>query len=118
MTLPLQITFRNLPVSEALSEHVRAKAMKLDTFYARIMGCRVAVEAPYQHHHHQGSHFRVRIDLTVPGAELVVGNLHTRCHGDARSAVDDAFHDAERVLKDHVRQQRASTIGSGRPAAE
>src|SRR4051794_1989224 len=99
MILPLQITFRDIDHSDAIDAHVRRRASKLDTFFDRITSCRVVVENPHRHHH-QGRDYRVRIDLTVPGAELVSArdpaqNLN---HKDVHAAVDDAFDDAERVL--------------------
>ena len=72
MKLPIRITFRDLDRSDALELYVRERAAKLDTFADRITGCHVAVEAPHRHQH-TGRHYRVRIDLTVPGAEISVG---------------------------------------------
>ncbi len=46
MEQPLQITFRDIPPSEALEADIREKATKLDQFYEKIMTCRVMVEAP------------------------------------------------------------------------
>ena len=71
MNLPLQVTFRGMPRSKAVEAHIREKADKLDVFYKKIMGCRVVVEAPHRRLH-KGKHYHVRIDLTVPGGELVV----------------------------------------------
>jgi ribosomal subunit interface protein len=103
MNLPLQVTFRDMPHSDALDAYVRAKAGKLDTFYRRISSCRVAVESPHKHHSH-GRAYRVRIDMTVPGAELVVGQGKHAI--DAYAAVDEAFRDAERLLKSHASKLR------------
>ena len=71
MKFLLQITTRDVPHSEALESHVRQKAEKLETFYPHIMGCRVVIEIPHKHKH-QGRMFNVRLDITVPGNELVV----------------------------------------------
>jgi hypothetical protein len=68
MQLPLQITVRDLSLSEAAETDIRTKAADLDTYYDGIMSCRVVVEGPVRHHH--TGPFTVRIDLTVPGAEL------------------------------------------------
>jgi ribosomal subunit interface protein len=106
MKLPLQVTFRNIPPSEPLVDYVRTKANKLDTFFGRITSCRVAVEAPHRHHHH-GNHYRVRVDVTVPGAELVVGHNQSRCAEDAYAAVDGAFKDVERLLRAHADRVRS-----------
>ena len=46
MKQPLQITFRDIPHSDALEAEIRDKAGKLDQFYDRIMACRVIVESP------------------------------------------------------------------------
>jgi cold shock CspA family protein/ribosome-associated translation inhibitor RaiA len=102
MKLPLQITVRNLSLSEVVEEDIREKAAKLDVFYDQIMGCRVIVEAPHRHSH-QGIFYNVRIDLTLPGAELVVKREPNE---DIYVAVRDAFDVARRQLEDFVRQQR------------
>ncbi len=47
----LQITIRDVPHSEALENHIRQKAEKLETFYPHIIGCRVVVEIPHKHKH-------------------------------------------------------------------
>ena len=35
LQVPLQITFRNMPRSDALDAHIRQKAAKLETFHTR-----------------------------------------------------------------------------------
>src|SRR3972149_6485691 len=67
MILPLQITSRNLELTEAIKVDIREHAEKLDTYYDRIMSCRVTVEALPKR-----SLYNVHIDITVPGVELVV----------------------------------------------
>jgi ribosome-associated translation inhibitor RaiA len=49
MKQPLQITFRDIPRSDALETHIREKADKLDEFYEHIMGCHVVLEQPHGH---------------------------------------------------------------------
>src|ERR1019366_930785 len=71
MTLPLQITFRNMKHSTELEDWIRAEAEKLETFYHRIIGCRVAIEVPHRHHK-KGKPLHIRIDLTLPGKEIVI----------------------------------------------
>jgi cold shock CspA family protein len=109
MELPLQIAFRNLEHSEAIEQMVREKAAKLDEFASRIMGCRVVVEVPHRHHA-RGNLYQVRIDLTVPGGEIVV-NREPPLHAEYRDidvAVRDAFDAAKRQLEDYVRRQRGA----------
>src|SRR4051794_18052596 len=103
-------TFRDFEPSDAISAYVRDKAVKLDTFYDRITAVRIAVESPHRHHH-QGRAFRVRIDLVVPGGELVVGSAPPADdrHTDPFEAVDAAFDEAERVLRDFAGKRRGYT---------
>jgi ribosome-associated translation inhibitor RaiA len=101
MQLPLQITARDLSLSEAAEADIRAKAANLDTYYDGIMGCRVVVEGPVRHHR-QGP-FTVRVDVSVPGAELVVDR---HADPDLYVAIRDAFDAARRRLEDYARRQR------------
>ncbi len=107
MLVPLQITYRGVDASEALSAEIRRMAGKLERFYRHIGGCRVLVEQPH-HHHHTGEHFHVRIDLTVPGEELVVEREPERRtrNEDPYAAVHDAFHAARRQVQDWIRRRR------------
>ncbi len=107
MQLPLQITFRDMPPSEAMEAAIREKAAKLEQFFDHIMGCRVVVEAPHQHHR-KGKLYRVRIDITVPGAELVVNRSPDdhHAHEDAYVAIRDAFDAARRQLDTRVARRR------------
>jgi len=125
MQSPLQITFRNLTPSATIEEWVRTEADKLDSFYNRVMGCRVAIEVPHRHHR-KGSPYHIRIDLTVPGEEIVVKrepSLSHRArqlgeteikkrlevktpHKNLRAAINDAFRAAGRRLQDYARRQR------------
>ena len=102
MELSLQITTRNVSISEAANADIREKAAKLDSFYDRIIGCRVTVEAPHRHQQ-KGIHYNVRIDLTVPGAELVVKREPNE---DIYVAIRDAFDAARRQLEDFAHRQR------------
>jgi ribosomal subunit interface protein len=102
MLIPLQVTFRDMPPSEAVETRIREKAQKLTRFYDRIMGCRVVIEMP-QRHKHQGKLHSIRIDLTVPGAELVANHAQ---HEDVYIAIRDAFTAILRQLEDYSRRQR------------
>jgi len=102
MKIPLQITFRNIPHSDAIEAKINEKSAKLDRFYDRIMSCRVVVEES-QRRHRQGKLLCVRIDITVPGKELAVSRHENE---DAYVAVRDAFDAAVRLLEEHGRQQR------------
>jgi ribosomal subunit interface protein len=118
MDLPLQITFRDVPPSAAIEARIRDQVAELEQFYHRIMSCRVVVDSPHRHQH-QGRLFGVRIDLTLPGRELVTGRAPSQnhAHEDVYVAIRDAFDAARRQLEDHARRERGE-IKSHAPAAE
>jgi len=105
MQIPLQVTFRNLKRSPALEVEVRKHAERLDRFYDRIMSCRVVIEERHKHHH-QGNHFHVSLDVTVPGGELVASREPDEHHAytDVHVAVRDAFDSMRRQLEDYARR--------------
>jgi len=105
MKTPLQITFRDIERSDALEAHIRDRAEKLETFFEPIMSCRVVVEMPHQHKH-QGKVFNVRIDIGVPGNEIVVNRDH---HEDVYVALRDGFDAAKRQLQDYARRLHGET---------
>jgi cold shock CspA family protein len=107
MQLPVQISFRGVAHSDAVEASIRERAGRLEQFYDRITSCRVIVESPHAHHH-KGNLYHVRIDLTVPGAEIVVRRdpEEHHAHEDIYVAVRDAFDAARRQLEDHVRRAR------------
>jgi ribosomal subunit interface protein len=102
MQTPLQLTIRDVDHSEALETHIRAKVEKLEEFSKHIMSCHVVVEVPHKHHH-QGKQFNVRIDIGVPGSEIVVNRDHAE---DVYVALRDAFDAAKRRLEDYARKIR------------
>lgn len=110
MQLPLQITFRQMESSPAVEAHVRERAEALERFFPRIMACRVVVEASTRRQH-KGRIYHLRIDLSVPGREIVVKRdpPEHHAHEDILVAVRDAFDAARRQLEDHAREARADT---------
>lgn len=102
MQTPLQITCRNIEHSEALEAHIRNKMEKLEEFFKHITSCHVVVEVPHKHQH-QGRRFNVRIDIGVPGNEIVVTH---ELADDVFVALRDAFNAAKRQLEDYARKLR------------
>ncbi len=107
MQLPIQITFRGLTHSDAVETHIREKAEKLNAIYARLMSCRVMVEATHRNHQ-QGNLFHVRVEIGVPGKELVVSreSHDNHAHEDVYVVIRDAFDAAKRQLEEFARMQR------------
>jgi cold shock CspA family protein/ribosome-associated translation inhibitor RaiA len=125
MILPVKVTFRNMSQSDAIEALINEKAAGLDKYYDRIMSCRVMIEVPHRHRR-QGPHHHIRIDLAVPGGEIVIKRqptLHsrqqdteseecTKCMETDRShkhlavALREAFEAARRKIQDYARRQR------------
>lgn len=124
MILPLQITFRSMRSSEQVKRWIREEANKLDEFHKKITGCHVVVELPNRRRK-SGNLFHVRVDLTVPGGEIVVkrqpnlrvlpGRTERQAaksleiqvpHKNLRQAINDAFQAMQRQLQDYARRRR------------
>jgi len=107
MKIPIQITFRNVDPSPAIDAAVRKRAEHLDRFHPHIMGCRVVVESRGRHHH-KGRLYNVRVDVTVPGAEILATHEHPQdhAHEDVYVAIRDAFEAVTRQIEDWVRLRR------------
>jgi ribosomal subunit interface protein len=102
MELGLQITARDIEITDAIRADITKKAEKLDKYYDRIMRCRVVLESP-KRHQHEGKLYNVHIYITVPGGELMVKRDQDK---DLYVAIRDAFQAARRKLEDFARQQR------------
>lgn len=127
MQLPVQITWRDMESSPAVEAEIRGEATKLEEFFDRITSCRVTVDIPrrYQNGEYQ---FHIRIDLTVPGAEIVANHeptLHNSIrrmeseehskgqelstpHKDVYVAIRDAFKTARRKLQVYAHRRNGA----------
>ena len=108
MQIPVQVAFRDIDPSPAIEARIREHVAKLEDFHPRITGCRVMVEAHHRRHR-KGKLYHVRIDLTVPGTELVVSrdSQENHAHEDVYVAIRDAFDATRRRLQDHVHRTAA-----------
>ena len=91
----------------------------------RIIGCSVAIEVPHRHHK-KGKPLHIRIDLILPGKEIVIKrepvvihrapvngeaavSSHAQSklpHADLQRVIHDAFKAAGRRVQDFARRQR------------
>jgi len=112
----LQITFRNIDASPAVEAKIRERARELEQFFDRIVSCRVVIEAPNRRRH--GDLYHIRVDLKVPGNEIVVKRdpPEHHAHEDIYVAVRDCFDAVRRQLEDHVRRQRGDVKAHDVPA--
>jgi ribosome-associated translation inhibitor RaiA len=106
VTIPVQITFRHMEPSAAVETRVRELTDHLGTFSDRIQSCRVVVDSPHRHHH-QGKVFAVKLQVALPGDDVVVDmeRPEREGHEDVYVVLRDAFDAARRQL-----QQRMSAL--------
>ncbi|HEY0515138.1 MAG TPA: HPF/RaiA family ribosome-associated protein [Thermoanaerobaculia bacterium] len=102
MQVPLEISTRWIDLSPPLEAELRKRAGRLERHSDRITSCRIAVERPTGNHHQEGGPFRVRVDVTVPGSELVAD----KSGEELFAAVRDAFDAAERQVETWSQRRR------------
>ena len=102
MQVPLELSARAIQLDSAMEADLRRRAAKLERYYDRITSCRIAVERPTGNHHNEGGPYRVRIDITVPGSELVADKEGE----DLNATVRDAFKAAERQVEEFSQRRR------------
>ena len=107
MTIPVQITFRHMDSSPAVETRVRELADHLGVFSDRIQSCRVVLDSPHRHQH-QGKVFNVKVQLSLPGEDVVVDMERPQRdgHEDVYVVLRDAFGAAERQLKARMAAMR------------
>ncbi len=105
MKVPLQITFRHTDHSDSVESKIKERADKLDRLHPEIIGGRVVIDVP-QRRQRKGKIFQAQVDITVPGAELVVNRdpLLDHAHEDVYAAIEDAFDAMERRLVEYSRE--------------
>lgn len=102
MKQELNIQFHGMEASEAVETKAREFVAKLDAMAPDLMACRVNIDLE-QKHKTQGRPYGVRIDLTLPGHELVVNKVQDE---DVYVALRDAFDNMKRQLDEVVRKRR------------
>lgn len=110
MDKQIQISVRGMAHSAALDTHIREKFAKLEQVYALITSCRVVAEAPHSHGAHGGQH-AVKLDITVPGSEIVVSHCYDE---DINVALRDAFDAATVQLERYAQMRRGDRRNAGR----
>lgn len=118
MRIPMEIAFRNVEPSAAMEALIRERGERLQRFYRGIIACRVAVEAPHRSGNEEVVGYRVRVEVSVAGQDLVVSRdrSHRRDEFDPYVAIREAFVAMERQLKSHrgrrIRARRPEQAGA------
>jgi cold shock CspA family protein/ribosome-associated translation inhibitor RaiA len=98
----LQITARDVVLTPAEEQAIRDAAAHLETYWDRITSCRVLVEVP-RRRGRTGRLYNIRIDLALPGGEVVIRRQPREA---LLTAVQEAFKAAERRVQDAARRLR------------
>jgi ribosome-associated translation inhibitor RaiA len=102
---PLRVTARNVVLSVAEQEDIRRRVEHLRHYCPAMLQCHVTVDQSARHRIDRELR-GVRIDLLVPGAEIVVARQPRRA---LQTALDNAFRSGRRRLEDYVRRRRGDT---------
>jgi cold shock CspA family protein len=104
-----QVSFDDLPVDERVRDAALDHIAELERLSDRITGCHVVIAQPHRHHR-EGRLYSVRVDLVMPGGEIVVNRDHhlDHAHEDIYIALRDSFLAVRRRLEDHVRRRRGA----------
>jgi ribosomal subunit interface protein len=107
MEIPLELAFHNVDPSPKLEQRIRERVDKLHRFFDRIVSCRVTVSVPHRSQANALT-YHVRVEVRVPGKELVVSRDpgDQRGHFDPYVVVRDAFDAMQRQLESHSRKVR------------
>ncbi|GGF62392.1 hypothetical protein GCM10011332_15300 [Terasakiella brassicae] len=107
MQSPLQIVFRDVDHSDAVEARIREKVEMLEKHSDKIVSCRVTVSAPHKSQT-KGKLYDIRLDISMPGEEIVVNKNHKddHAHEDVYVTIRDAFDAARRQIKEWVQRNR------------
>jgi cold shock CspA family protein/ribosome-associated translation inhibitor RaiA len=102
------VVLKSLPpeLRDSVQADVLDRIAALESFSDRITSCRVVVE-PSSGRHRLGNPYHVRIDVVLPGREIVVRRdpPEDRSREDVHVAVRDAFDAARRRIEDAMRER-------------
>lgn len=110
MQVPLELSTRRITLSPDLEASLRKRAARLERRFDRITSCRIALE--HSGDHNEGGPYRVRLDVTVPGSELVADKEAE----DLNTAIREAFEAAERQIEEFSQRRRGDVktlVGKG-----
>ena len=100
--IPLQITSRNLELTGEIESFILKKSEKLDKFHRDMMSCRVLLQVPHRNRN-SGLVYNARIDLALPGKDIVI---RREAHEDLHRAINLAFDAALKRVQAYARRKR------------
>jgi cold shock CspA family protein/ribosome-associated translation inhibitor RaiA len=111
MQIEPEIAYRNVEPTQPMENQILRGLAQLERTHPRIIACRIMVEIPHPRHV-RGNLYRVRIDITVPGREIVVSRdpPARRTREEARTAIREAFD----LARSQLREKRERDVGRPR----
>lgn len=98
----LQITFRSVSESPAITDHIHKYFGKVNRIFKRINHCRVAIDI-VQNHKHQGKLYSVSIDIVADGIEFASRKMNE----DLYLAIRQAFLVMKKSLDKYAKRKRS-----------
>jgi ribosome-associated translation inhibitor RaiA len=99
-----RIAVRNIELPAETEADLRERINGLGRYYERITSCGVTIDVPQRRRRSDGHRYRVRLDIMLPGGEIVINRQPC---DELRTAVQDAFDAARRRLQAYAERQNA-----------
>lgn len=117
MRIPLEVAFKSVEPTAAMERLVRERVERLTRYHRGIIACRVSVEAPHRSGDGDAVGHRVRVEVSVPGDELVVSRDRDfpEEEFDPYGAIRKSFEAMESQLKSYSGRQRRQRQPRTRP---
>ena len=107
MQITPEVAFRNVSQTPAMQRAIQDGIAELEKVEGHITSCRVMVELGHRRDR-SGNPYHVRVDVTIPGTEIVVtGPPPPGGEDHAVVAIADAFKTARSRLLEYARKRRA-----------
>lgn len=106
-----QITFRDIPHSEAVYKQVHDYINKISHYCQEFTSCKVVLVAPPKHKY-KGQLYSVRISLALPETQIIINHKH---HPDLYVAIHDSFQALEKKTESYLQKRRENHRGLGLP---
>jgi ribosomal subunit interface protein len=103
MQRPLEIAFRGLDPSDFIRTLVEERVERLERFHARIVGCRVVIEAAHRSAEGHNPPLGISVEVDIPNRPRIVARdveAQRSMKGDHLAAINRAFEAVERQLED------------------
>lgn len=103
------VSFDGVAVDDAIRDAALAHVHDLEKLSRDIVGCHVVLSQPHQHRR-RGRLWSARIELVIPGADIIVNRTHhlDHAHEDPLVTLRDAFGAARRRLEDCIQRRRGA----------